>query len=556
MLQELSIQNLALIEKLHLNFNKGFSSLTGETGAGKSILLDALGLTLGDRSDSSLVRHNTPRAEVTAQFDIKTLPHVQTWLVEQELDDDCDCYLRRTVTSEGRSKAYINGRPIPSSLLKTLGSMLIDIHGQHEHQSLLSNHKQLGLLDAYAVHPELIKTCRQDYQAWQVLNRQLETLLANQADFQSKFELLSFQNSEFDEVQPIQGEFEELSEEQSQLSHANEIIQACENGYEAIEGDSGAADLINQAIHAIESIVTYSPNLQSTIDQLNSALIEAQEAATEIHKHSSDIELDPNQLNQIEERLSLLFGLAKKYNLEPDTLIEKHQQLKDALTSLTQSDASLEILKSDIDQAWSKFQNSGSTLSKSRLKAAQKLSGIVTEGMHSLGMPNGVFEAQISKLDAPNASGFDKVAFYVTANKGQPLQPLAKVASGGELSRISLAIQVATAEVTSLPTLIFDEVDVGIGGGIAEVVGKKMQQLGQHKQILSITHLAQVASHGHTHLQIEKRTENDLTFTQVIELDETARIEELARMMGGLTISQQTLEHAKEMFSSAQQLNP
>ncbi|MGM0542119.1 MAG: DNA repair protein RecN, partial [Pseudomonadota bacterium] len=308
MLQELSIQNLALIEKLQLNFNRGFSSLTGETGAGKSILLDALGLTLGDRSDSSLVRHNTPRAEVTALFDIKALPHVQAWLIEQELDDELDCYLRRTVTIEGRSKAYINGRPIPASQLKTLGSMLIDIHGQHEHQSLLSNQKQLGLLDAYAVHPDLIKTCHQDYQAWQVLNRQLTAQLANQADFQSKFELLSFQNSEFDEVQPIQGEFEELSEEQSQLSHANEIILGCENAYAAIEGDSGAADLMNQAIHAIESIVTYSPSLHSAIKQFNSALIEAQEAAAEIHKHSSDIELDPNQLNQIEERLSLLFG--------------------------------------------------------------------------------------------------------------------------------------------------------------------------------------------------------------------------------------------------------
>ncbi len=556
MLQELSIQNLALIEKLHLNFNSGFSCLTGETGAGKSILLDALGLALGDRSDSSLVRYNTPRAEVTALFDIKELPNVQAWLVEQELDDELECYLRRTVTIEGRSKAYINGRPIPASQLKTLGSMLIDIHGQHEHQSLLSNHKQLGLLDAYAVHPDLIKTCRQTYQAWQVLNRQLESLLNDQADYQSKLELLSFQNNEFDEVEPAQGEFEELSEEQSQLSHASEIIQACESAYEAIEGETGVVDSINQALHAMESIIGYSPSLQSSLDQLNSALIEVQEAATEIHNHSSHIDLDPGQLNCIDERLSLLFSLAKKYNLEPAQLVEKHQQLKTDLTNLTQSDASLETLKIEIDQAWSLFQQSGLALTESRSNAAQKLSTIVTEGMQTLGMPNGLFDVQLTASDTPNASGFDKVAFQVTANKGQPLQPLAKVASGGELSRISLAIQVATAEVTSLPTLIFDEVDVGIGGGIAEVVGKKMQQLGQHKQILSITHLAQVASHGDTHLQIAKQTEKELTFTQVYQLDEATRIEELARMMGGLTISQQTLEHAKEMFHSAQQRTP
>ena len=552
MLQELTIQNLALIEKLQLNFHQGFSSLTGETGAGKSILLDALGLSLGERSDSSLVRHNTPRADVTAQFDIETLPHVQAWLAEQELDDELDCYLRRTITSEGRSKAYINGRPIPASQLKILGNMLIDIHGQHEHQSLLSNLKQLGLLDAYAVHPKLTTTCKADFQAWQKLNQQLENLLADQADYQSKFELLSFQNSEFDEINPVEGEFETLSEEQSQLSHASEIQQACQSAYDAIEGDNGVSEKLNQAIHAMESIVDFSPAMQPYIAQLNSALIEAQEAATEIQHQSSGTELDPNILNEIEERLSLLFALAKKYNLDPTDLIAKHQQLKADLTSLTQSESSLESLKMEIEQAWSTYQKSAKALSTSRQKSATKLSKIVTEGMQTLGMPNGLFEAQVSELESPNASGLDKVSFHVTANKGQPLLPLAKVASGGELSRISLAIQVATAEVASLPTLIFDEVDVGIGGGIAEVVGKKMQQLGLHKQILSITHLAQVASHGHSHLRIEKETLNDLTYTRVVELNEQDRVEELARMMGGLTVTEQTLNHAKEMLDNAQ----
>ncbi|GKT11223.1 MAG: DNA repair protein RecN [Thiomicrorhabdus sp.] len=552
MLQELTIQNLALIEKLQLNFNSGFSSLTGETGAGKSILLDALGLSLGERSDSSLVRYNTPRADVTAQFDIEALPLVQAWLKEQELDDEQDCYLRRTITSEGRSKAYINGRPTPASQLKTLGNMLIDIHGQHEHQSLLSNLKQLGLLDAYAVHPKPIESCKQSYQTWQKLNKQLEQLIAEQADYQSRLELLSFQNNEFDEVKPLEGEFETLSEEQSQLSHASEIQIACQAAYDAIEGESGAIDHLNQAVYALESIIEFSPTMQASIEQLNSALIEAQEAAGEIQHHSNASDIDPNQLKEIEERLSLLFGLAKKYNLDPSKLIEKHQRLKDALTSLTQSDASLEKLKSEIDKAWANYQNSALSLSKSRQTSAVKLSKIVTEGMHTLGMPNGLFEVVLSKLETPNASGLDKIAFHVTANKGQPLQPLAKVASGGELSRISLAIQVATAEVTSLPTLIFDEVDVGIGGGIAEVVGKKMQQLGLHKQILSITHLAQVASHGHSHLRIEKHTEKDLTYTQVIELNEAERVEELARMMGGLKVTEQTREHAKEMLSTAQ----
>ncbi|WP_321322912.1 DNA repair protein RecN [Thiomicrorhabdus sp.] len=552
MLQELSIQNLALIEKLQLQFNTGFTTLTGETGAGKSILLDALGLALGERADSSLVRHNTPKADVTALFEIEKLPHVQSWLVEQELDDDTQCYLRRTVTSEGRSKAYINGYPVAANQLKTLGSFLIDIHGQHEHQTLLSSNKQLDLLDAYANHPKNLSQTHQAFKAWQDLKRQLKQIEEEQADYQSKLELLSFQKNEFDEINPQDGEFDALSEEQSQLSHASEIKLACDKAYNAIEEEQGAVDSINQAIHALESIIEFSPSLEGLITQLNSSVIEVQEAATEIQHHSENIDLDPQQLQNVEERLSALFGLAKKYNIEAEQLVEKHQQIQEDLARLEQSDASLEILKAELDQAWKNYQDQANSLKKSRQKAAKNLSKIVTEGMQTLGMPNGLFEVALSDAEQPNTNGTDKVIFNVTANKGQPLQPLAKVASGGELSRISLAIQVATSEVAQLPTLIFDEVDVGIGGGIAEVVGQKMQQLGKDKQIFSITHLAQVASHGHSHLHIAKQTQNNSTTTQVKQLSSEQRIEELARMIGGLTLTEQTLSHAKEMLESAQ----
>jgi DNA repair protein RecN (Recombination protein N) len=552
MLQELTIQNLALIEKLQLNFHAGFSTLTGETGAGKSILLDALGLTLGERADSSLVRHNTPRADVTAQFNIETLPSVQNWLTEHELDEEQDCFLRRTVTPEGRSKAYINSHPVPASQLKALGSLLIDIHGQHEHQSLLSNIKQLELLDAFSVHANLVSQCKQQHQHWQTQQQQLNTLLENQTEQQNKQDLLLFQIAEFNEIQPCPNEFETLSEEQKQLSHAKEVQQACQIAYDAIEGSSGVSEQLNQAIAALENIADYTPNAQNNLTQLNSALIEVQEVASEIQQQSSHSELDPLRLNEIEERLSQLFGLAKKYHIEPHELISKHQQLQQALDSLMQSGESLGQLKQEIESAWLRFLQHAKKLQTSRTKAAKKLSQIITEGMQTLGMPNGKFEAQLTLLETASACGLDKVNFYVTANPGQPLQPLAKVASGGELSRISLAIQVATAEVASLPTLIFDEVDVGIGGGIAEVVGKKMQQLGQHKQVLSITHLAQVASHGDCHLRIEKQILNEQTYTQVIELDQTHRIKELARMMGGLTVTEQTLNHAKEMLKNAQ----
>lgn len=552
MLLELSIQNLALIEKLTLNFHSGFTSLTGETGAGKSILLDALGLALGDRADSSLVRHGTARADVSAQFDIEKLPKVQQWLADQELDDDNLCLLRRTVNPEGRSKAYINGCPVPASSLKSLGNLLVDIHGQHEHQSLLASQQQLNLLDAYAQHADLLEQSKQTYQAWSKLQKRYEQLQTEQSDYQSKVDLLEFQKSEFDQVDPQQGEFEALSEEQGQLSHANEIKQACQSGYESLEGEQGATDCVQHAIHALEGIIEYSPALQPLLEQLNSALIDIQEAAGEIQSHAERIELDPHQLQELDERLHKLFALAKKYHLEPEQLVEKHEQIRQSLADLQHSDVELENLQQEIEQAWCDYQQAAHKLSESRHKAAQKLSRIVTEGMHTLGMPNGIFEVALTENATPSVHGINKAEFQVTANKGQPLQPLAKVASGGELSRISLAIQVATAEVASLPTLIFDEVDVGIGGGIAEVVGQKMQQLGAHKQILSITHLGQVAAHGHTHLKIEKQTEGEQTFTHVYELDHPARIEELARMMGGLKLTQQTLNHAKEMLETAQ----
>ncbi len=553
MLETLSIQNLALIESLELNFKTGFTALTGETGAGKSILLDALGLTLGDRADSSLVRHGTKRADVTAHFDIKGLSNVSEWLEQQELDDEGQCLLRRTLTSEGRSKAYINGLPASVNQLKDLGSLLIDIHGQHEHQSLLKGHKQLALLDAYAQHPGLLETTRKNYQAWQKLNHQYQTLLENQTDRQSKIELLEFQLQEFDKVMPTEGEFETLSDEQNILSHANEIKQAAYNAHQYLEGDGGVTEKLTSAIAEIEKVAEYNADLAQALEQLNSLLIDTQEVANDIHAQDRHIELDHQRLNAVEDRLTELFALAKKYQLEPEELLSKQQTMREELQSLNGSAESLEQLKTEISQAWDIFTDSAHKLSASRKKAATKLSKTVTASMQELGMKDGQFDAQLTQTDKASTLGFDEVTLMVTANKGQPLQPLSKVASGGELSRISLAIQVASAEVASLPTLIFDEVDVGIGGGIADVVGQKMQLLGQHRQILSITHLAQVASHGNQHLNIIKSTQAETTTTQVVELNEKERIEELARMLGGQKITEQTLKHAEEMLANNQQ---
>lgn len=552
MLQELSIQNLALIEKLALTFETGLTTLTGETGAGKSILLDALGLALGDRADSSLVRHGTARADVTADFDITQLPHVQQWLADNELDDDTQCLLRRTLTAEGRSKAYINGRPASVSQLKALSSLLIDIHGQHEHQSLMHANQQLTLLDAFAQHADLLKKTRENYQAWSRQKHLYDQVLSEQSDRQSKLELLSFQQQEFDKAMPQAEEFETLSDEQNTLSHANEIKQAVYGSYELLEGEQGVTEKLAQAIHQLEGVSDYQPSLALALNQLNSILIDSQALSDDLQTQNNHIDLDPQRLQNVDERLSELFGLAKKYQIEPAELAEKHQSIKDQLHALTDSDNSLESLKQDTDAAWKRFEQSAKLLSASRKKSAQKLSKTVTETMQTLGMRNGKFHIELGSLDKASALGNDMATFQVTANKGQPLQPLAKVASGGELSRISLAIQVACAEVASLPTLIFDEVDVGIGGGIAEVVGQKMQQLGHYRQILSITHLAQVASHGNHHLNINKSDQGDSTTTQVVPLEGDARIQELARMLGGMKLTEQTLKHAEEMLNMAQ----
>lgn len=552
MLVELSIQNLALIEKLQLNFHQGFTCLTGETGAGKSILLDALGLTLGERADTGLVRHGTQRADVIATFDLSSLPNIENWLQKKELEsDDHNCLLRRTVNAKGGSKAYINGIPVPVTQLKELGNQLIDIHGQHEHQTLLSSVKQLELLDAYATHSALLNRTQKAFQDWQNLQNQYQQLQEEQADRQSRIELLQFQQKEFIQLNPQEGEFDELSKQQQTLSHASEIQQGCLLASQNLDDENGASDRVQSAIHALEEIVTVMPTLEPVVEQLNSALIDIQEAASELQNQANHIELDPQELQAVEERLSELFATAKKYQLQPAALVGKFQDIQSQLDELKNPEQSLEQLKTEVDKAQQSYLNSAEKLSKSRQKSAKALTQVITEGMQSLGMPNGSFSIRISDQKSPSQTGIDKIEFLVSANKGLPLQPLAKVASGGELSRISLAIQVATAEVAQLPTLIFDEVDVGIGGAVAEMVGKKLQALGEHKQILSITHLAQVASHGHQHLQIHKHTQNNFTYTQVTALNNQQRVEEVARMLGGMKLTDSTLQHATEMLQQA-----
>lgn len=552
MLIELSIQNLALIEKLTLHFHHGFSCLTGETGAGKSILLDALGLSLGERADTGLVRHGKNRADVTATFDLSCLPHIEHWLQENELDtEDQQCLLRRTVNAKGGSKGYINGIPVPASLLKQLGNQLIDIHGQHEHQSLVHAKKQPELLDAFANHPKLVLNTRQAFQLWQEAQKDLQVLQEQQAERQHRLELLQFQFEEFSNVSPTENEYTELSEQQRTLSHANEIQSACYQSSRLLDADDSVSERLQIAIHNLESVIEVHPKLQTLLEQLNSSLIDIQEVSSELENQANQVELDPQELERVDSRLSAYFSLAKKYQLEPDSLHLKWQEIAQKIETITNPKTTIESLEKQVTEKRQAYLTYAEKLSASRKKSAKKLAKTITQGMQELGMPNGEFAIQIDHKTTPNSTGIDRVNFMVSANKGLPLQSLSKVASGGELSRISLAIQVATAEVAQMPTLIFDEVDVGIGGAVAEMVGKKLQDLGAYKQILSITHLAQVASHGHQHLQIQKQTHKSLTYTHVNQLDKTQRIQEIARMIGGVKVTESTLQHASEMLEQA-----
>jgi DNA repair protein RecN (Recombination protein N) len=459
--------------------------------------------------------------------------------------------LRRIVNADSGSKAFINGRPVPASSLKQLGNLLIDIHGQHEHQSLLSNQNQLELIDAYGNHCAQLNNVKSLFQTWQTLTQKCQQLESNQAEHQSKRELLEFQLKEFDKVQPNADEFEQLSQEQNTLSHANEIKRTGFISHEALDGEQGATSLISEAIHQIEQLADYTPALNNQLAQLQSALIEVQEAANDIHHFADSIELDPERLEQVDQRLSQLYAIAKKYRLDPNQLINKHQELAQNLAQMDSDFGSIDDLKQQINQAWLEYETQALALSKQRQLAAKKLARVVTSSMQTLGMEKGQFTIELIKLEKPNVSGMDKANFMVSTNLGQPAKPLNKVASGGELSRISLAIQVASAEVAQIPTLIFDEVDVGIGGGIAEVVGQKMRELGQHKQVLSITHLGQVAAYGNQHLNVSKQTLKNKTITQVVNLAFEARIEEVARMVGGLAITEQTRNHARELIERA-----
>ncbi|TWC40240.1 DNA replication and repair protein RecN [Pseudomonas sp. SJZ079] len=556
MLVHLSVHNYAIVEHLDLELDRGMSVISGETGAGKSIMLDALGLTLGDRADSGVVRPGADKADILASFDLSGIPEARAWLAERDLDNDGPCILRRVITAEGRSRGYINGSPCPQGDLKALGELLIDIHSQHEHQSLLKAETHRRLLDEYAGSQELARQVQLAAQRWKQTKNELERLSSQGDEQRARHQLLSYQLEELDNLALGENELEQLEQEHKNLTNAESLLSACRLVIEQCsENDAGnVLSALTGSLNRLGAFQGQPGALSEATNLLASAQIQVEEAVGELNRFLDHFDADPERLQQMEERLDAIYTLARKHRIQPSELTAMQQQLFEELESLNADDQAVERLSDELASFARHYQEKAGELSALRNAAASTLATAVEQEMQSLGMPGGRFSIKLSPNNSsePHPNGLEQLEFLVSANPGQPLKTLAKVASGGELSRISLAIQVITAQTSRVPTLVFDEVDVGIGGPTAEVVGQLLRRLGDRGQVLTVTHLPQVAAQGHQHLFVHKLRGNDATRTAVSKLDSAQRVEEIARMLGGVDLTEESLAHARQMVGSAQ----
>lgn len=555
MLMNLQVRDFAIVERIDIEFESGMTVLTGETGAGKSILVDALGLVLGDRGNAQLVRDGAKRAEFAAEFDLSKLPAVNAWLEEQALDLDGECLLRRVVNADGRSRAFVNGNAVTLSQLKSLGELLLDIHGQHFHQSLGRKDIQRDLLDHFGGLLDDRAVVATHYIEWRTLSERLEQLLSAESERASRLDLLTFQLQELESLQVSSGEFDELSRERQRLQHsgrlADGIVAATNSLFDS--DDVNANSLVAEAQRSIEQLTEFDASLEPVVELLNSASIQVSEAVDALRRYGETIDMDPARRDEVEERLDAIKAVARKHRVEPDELPALAQSLQHEHDELSHAEERGRELEQQAEGAKREYLERAQALSAARGKAAKAFAKSVTDAMHGLGMPGGVFEIALLPLDENDARpwGLDRIEFLISANPGQAPQSLAKIASGGELSRMSLAIQVIASDGSAIPTMVFDEVDSGVGGGVAEMVGRRLQELGANRQVLCVTHLPQVASLADQHFRISKVTDGKTTRTQVQPLREEERIEELARMLGGVEITRKTLEHAAEMLAGA-----
>ena len=554
MLRHVFVKDLAIVSALDLELTPGLTALTGETGAGKSILIDALGLALGDKADPVMIRTGCERAEIVASFDLSATPAALAWLSEQALDDGSECLVRRLLVDGGRSRAFVNGRPATAAQLQQLGELLVDIHGQHAHQSLLRPATQRDLLDAYGGHIALAQEVADLSRTYREQERLLRRLQTEGADRAARLDLLRYQVGELEALGMTADQIRGLDREQRRLGSLGRLQ---ETGARLLmqldEAEPCVSDTLRHAGAELSDIAGIDPRLTPFVDLVEGAAIQVQEAAAGLRQYLDDLDMDPGLLAQVETRLGQVHDLGRKYRCAPEDLPEALAARRAELSTLERAEASTEAIGAARDAARTAYFARAEALSAARAEAGRRLGETITGFMHQLGMGGGRFAVALAALPQEEAGpgGIDRVELQVSANPGQPLAPLARVASGGELSRIGLAIQVATAQCGTVPTLVFDEVDVGIGGGVAEIVGRLLRRLGADRQVLCVTHLPQVAAQAHHQLKVSKHARDGQTFTEIQALERSDRAEEIARMLGGTEITHKTRAHAEEMLGRA-----
>lgn len=553
MLAQLTISNFAIVRELEIDFHSGMTAITGETGAGKSIAIDALGLCLGGRAEADMVRAGAPRADLCARFALKDTPAAQRWLEENQLEDGRECLLRRVISSDGRSRGFINGTAVPLSQLRELGQLLIQIHGQHAHQLLIKPEHQKTLLDGYAGEYALTLQMAENYRAWHQSCRELAQHQQQSQERTARAELLHYQLKELNEFNPQPGEFEQIDEEYKRLANSGQLLSTSQHALNVL-ADGEDVNLQSQLYTArqlLTDLAGMDTRLSGVLDMLEEAAIQISEASDELRHYCDRLDLDPNRLYELEQRIARQITLTRKHHISPEELPQLHQSLLNEQQLLDDQADSQETLTLAVSQHHQLALESARLLHDQRVKYAQELSQLITDSMHALSMPHGVFDIDVAFDDRSlTADGADRIEFRVTTNPGQPLQSIAKVASGGELSRIALAIQVITARKMETPALIFDEVDVGISGPTAAVVGKLLRQLGESTQVMCVTHLPQVAGCGHHHFYVSKETDGAMTETHMQPLDKRARLQELARLLGGSEVTRNALANAKELLAA------
>lgn len=545
MLRILHIRDFVIVEQAEIHFGSGFTVFSGETGAGKSILIDALALALGGRADAGVLREGATRADITAMFEIPEA--LRGWLAERDLDTGDELALRRVIDAQGRSRGYINGMPATLTQLRELGDNLVDIHGQHAHQSLMRPDAQRELLDAHGGHASLRQTVAQAWKDWRALVRQLDLAEKDAAGLAAERERLQWQAEDLDQLALQPDEWDALQTEQSRLAHAQSLLDDAGQILEALDGENDSAlQRLNSAQHRLQHMLRHDAGLHGIADEIESARIAMAEAISDLNNYVSRVELDPQRLAEVDTRMSAIFDTARKYKIDPEALPALRETVHTQLTDL-QAAADIDTLRTRAETAAAQYDTAARQLSGARAKVAKNLGKLVTQAMQTLAMQGGRFEPVVSP-GAPSAQGSDHIEFLVAGHAGTSARPLGKVASGGELSRISLALSVIASRAARVPTLIFDEVDSGVGGAVAEVVGQLLKELGERHQVLCVTHLPQVAACGNAQYRVSKKETAGTTRSQIAELGPDQRVEEIARMLGGIKITATTRDHAREML--------